>query len=132
MKLVVLEGELGVARLAPAEPTPAWATRGRLTSVTRTSEELSVVCAAADIPENVTAERGWRALRVAGRLDFALTGVLASIAAPLAAARISIFVVSTYDTDYILVRAHGLAAAVQCLTAAGHDVADDPGLVPPP
>jgi hypothetical protein len=132
MKLVVLEGELGVARLAAAEPIPAWATRGRLTSLTRTSEELSVVCAAVDIPENARAERGWRALRVAGRLDFALTGVLASIAAPLAAAGVSIFVVSTYDTDYILVRAQGLAAAVRCLTAAGHEVADDPGLAPPP
>jgi hypothetical protein len=132
MKLVVLEGELGVARLAASEPTPAWATRGHVTSVTRTSEELSVVCAAADIPENVRAERGWRALRVAGRLDFALTGVLVSIAGPLAAAGVSIFAVSTYDTDYVLVRAHSLEAAVKCLTAAGHEVAGADGLVPPP
>lgn len=131
MNLVVLEGELGVARLAAAEPIPAWASRGRLTSITRTSEELSVVCAAADIPESVRAERGWRAFRVAGRLDFALTGVLASLAGPLAAAGVSIFVISTYDTDYILVRAQSLAAAVECLTAAGHEVAADKGLAPP-
>jgi hypothetical protein len=122
MNLVVLEDELAVARLGPTDAIPAWAAQGSLSSVTRTPEELSVVCAGAGIPPDVPAERGWRALRVAGRLDFSLTGVLASIVAPLAAAKVSVFVVSTYDTDYILVREPSLAAAVRCLTAAGHEV----------
>jgi hypothetical protein len=122
MNLVVLEDELAVARLGPRDAMPDWAARGSLSSVTRTPEELSVVCSAAGIPPDVPAERGWRALRVAGRLDFSLTGVLASIVGPLAAAKVSVFVVSTYDTDYILVREQGLAAAVRCLTAAGHEV----------
>ena len=122
MKLVVLEDELAVARLPATDPTPAWAAQGSISSVTRTAEELSVVCAAAAIPANVPAERGWRCLRVAGRLDFSLTGVLASIAGPLAAAKVSIFAVSTYDTDYVLVREQAVAAAIECLSAAGHEV----------
>jgi hypothetical protein len=124
MTLLVLDEELAVARLDASDPTPAWAAHGRISSVTRTAEELSVVCAAAAIPATVQAERGWRCLRVAGSLDFALTGVLASIAGPLAAARVSIFSVSTYDTDYVLVREQSLAAAIECLRAAGHEVAN--------
>ncbi len=122
MKLVVLEDELAVARLDATEPTPAWAAQGSVSSLTRTPEELSVVCAAAAVPPDVRAERGWRCLRVAGRLDFSLTGVLASIANPLAAAKVSIFALSTYDTDYVLVREQSLAAAIECLSAAGHEV----------
>lgn len=122
MKLVLLDGELAVARLAGDETAPPWAMEGALSSVTRTAEELSVVCAAAAVPAGVRAERGWRCLRVAGPLDLSLTGVLASIAAPLAAAGVSLFAVSTYDTDYVLVREESLGAAVDCLRAAGHDV----------
>jgi uncharacterized protein len=122
MKLVVLQDEFAVARLAATDPTPAWAAQGTISSITRTAEELSVVCAAVAIPANVKAERGWRCFRVAGCLDFSLTGVLASIAGPLAAANVSIFAVSTYDTDYILVREQTVAAAIACLSAAGHDV----------
>jgi uncharacterized protein len=122
MKLVVLDDELAVARLDATDPAPAWAEQGSISSVTRTAEELSVVCAAAAIPAHVQAERGWRCFRVAGRLDFSLTGALASIAGPLAAADVSIFAISTYDTDYILVREQTVAAAIECLRAAGHDV----------
>jgi hypothetical protein len=118
MKLVVLEDELAVARLGATDPIPAWAAQGNFSSVTRTAEELSVVCAAEAIPANVQAERGWRCLRVAGRLDFSQTGVLASIAGPLAAAKVSIFAVSTYDTDYVLVGSRR-DGGNQCL-AAGH------------
>jgi hypothetical protein len=122
VKLVLLDGEFAVARLPGDEATPAWAAEGSLSSVTRTAEELSVVCAASAVPAGVRAERGWRCLRVAGRLDFSLTGVLASIAAPLAAAEVSIFAVSTYDTDYVLVREESLGAAVDRLRVAGHEV----------
>lgn len=123
MKLVVLEDEMALVRLRPTDAVPAWAQQGSISSVTRTAEELSVVCAAAGVPPSVRAERGWRCLRVAGRLDLALTGVLASLAGPLAVAKVSIFAISTYDTDYVLVREEQLEAAIQCLRAAGHDVA---------
>jgi hypothetical protein len=128
MKLIVLENDLAVARLDATDPIPTWAASGSLYSVTRTAEELSVVCAAAAIPANVQAERGWRCLRVAGRLDFSLTGVLASIAGPLAAANVSIFALSTYDTDYVLVRGERLAAALEALSAAGHEVVSESDL----
>lgn len=122
MKLVVLKDEFAVVRLDATDPTPAWSSQGSISSVTRTAEELSVVCAAAGVPANVQAQRGWRCLRVVGRLDFSLTGVLAAIAGPLAAAKVSMFAVSTYDTDYFLVSEHSLAAAIECLVAAGHEV----------
>jgi hypothetical protein len=122
MMLQVLPGEIAVARFDADAPLPAWAASGRLSSVTRTPEELSVVCAADAVPPRVAAERGWRALRVAGRLDFAMTGVIASIAAPLADAGVSLFALSTYDTDYVLVRDASLAAAIAALTAAGHEI----------
>lgn len=122
MKLIVLPDEFAVARLGPADAIPSWATSAPISSTTRTREELSIVCGASHLPAHVTAERGWRCLRVAGTLDFSLTGVLASIAAPLADAGVSIFAISTYDTDYVLVRAYALPAAVAALAAAGHDV----------
>jgi uncharacterized protein len=122
VKLVVLEDELAVARLDASDPIPEWGHRGSLSSIARTPEELSIVCAAAAVPAGIKAERGWRSLRVAGRLDFSLTGVLASIAGPLAAADVSIFAVSTYDTDYVLVREQCLPAAIACLRKAGHEV----------
>jgi len=122
MKLVVLEDELAVARLGATDPIPAWAAQGSISSVTRTADELSVVCAAAAIPPHATAERGWRCLRVAGRLDFSLTGVLASIVDPLAASEVSVFAISTYDTDYVLVREQCLTKAIECLGAVGHEV----------
>ena len=125
MKLLVLDDELGIARLDATDPTPAWAAQRSLSSVTRTAEELSIVCAAAAIPAGVKAVRGCRCLRVAGRLDFSLTGVLASIAGPLAAVKVSIFVVSTFDTDYVLVPGESFAAATEALEAAGHEVVSE-------
>ena len=122
MKLTVIEGELGVARLGAAVPVPGWAAQGALSSVTRTAEELSIICAAHAIPDGVRAERGFRCFRVVGRLDFSLTGVLASIASPLAAANVSILAVATYDTDYVLVPGHALDRAIAALRAAGHEV----------
>lgn len=121
----MLPGELAVAQLDPGAPPPAWAdpSDGALHAVVRTPGELTVVCDAARVPAGVSAERGWRALEVEGLLDLALTGVLAAIAAPLARAGVAIFAVSTFDTDYVLVRSERLADAVAALRAAGHSVA---------
>jgi hypothetical protein len=120
LTLRVLPETLAICRLAPSEPVPAWAASGAFGSVTRTPTELSIVSAEAATPPGVAAERGWRAIAVDGPLDFGLTGVLASLAAPLAGAQISIFSVSTFDTDYILVREAALARAVDALARAGH------------
>jgi hypothetical protein len=125
LTLQVLAGELAVVRLPPDAHVPPWAftpVRGTLWSMTRTDEELSLVRAAEAVPSDARAERGWRALRVAGTIDFALTGVLASVLAPLGEAAISIFAVSTFDTDYVLVRERALSAAIDALRAAGHQV----------
>jgi hypothetical protein len=122
----VLAGELAVARLDAGAPPPDWASPGAgdaLHAVVRTAAEVSVVCAAARVPDGVRAERGWRALAVEGPLDFALTGVLAALAVPLAQAGVSIFAVSTYDTDYVLVPSDRLGDAVAALRAAGHTLA---------
>jgi hypothetical protein len=122
MKLIVLAEEFAVARVEASDAIPAWALQAPLVSITRTADELSIVCAASHLRPGVRAERGWRCLRVAGTIDFAVTGVLASIAGPLANVAVSIFAISTYDTDYVLVREHALPAAIAALTAAGHDV----------
>jgi uncharacterized protein len=122
LSLTVLPDLVAVARLSPDDPIPAWATHAPFFSITRTVDELSIVTLEAATPSRVRAERGWRSLKIAGPIDFALTGVLASVLQPLADAGIAIFAVSTFDTDYILVRAESLAAAVAALRAAGHEV----------
>lgn len=115
--------ELAVVRLPAGSGLPWWAAReGAFLCLTRTPEETSVVCEERLVPSEVQAERGFRALRVAGSLPFHLTGVLASLAAPLADAGIPIFVVSTYETDYILLRQGDLDSAVAALRRAGHSV----------
>lgn len=111
MKLSALAPTLAVCRLDAKASIPEWATRGVFFSVSRTDEELSVVCEEALVPEGIQCEKNWRALKVAGPLDFALTGILASIASPLAEAGISLFAVSTFDTDYILVKSQDFERA---------------------
>ena len=81
-----------------------------------------MVCPEANVSSSTQVEPGWRLLQVEGMLDFGLTGILSSLAGPLAEAHVSLFAVSTYDTDYVLVKEPQLAAAVQALTAAGHTV----------
>lgn len=124
MDLRLHQGELAVCRLAPDAPIPDWAAAATapLHAVTRTADEVSIVTAAHVVPDGATAERGWRALAVRGPLDFSLTGVLAELSRPLADAGIPIFVVSTFDTDWLLVQASDVAAAVDALSGAGHHV----------
>ena len=86
------------------------------------ADELSIVCPQGQLPEYKEAELGWRALKVAGPLDFSLTGVLADLANPLAKAGSSIFALSTYNTDYLLVKEDKLEQAVSTLEASGHEV----------
>ena len=115
----VLPETFAVCRLSPDQPIPDWAS-GELLSSTRTPEELSIVCLQANVPSGIRAQRGWRCLRVVGTLDFSLVGVIASLTAPLASGGISVFVMSTFDTDYLLVKESDLESAVAALAAAGH------------
>ena len=120
--LDLLPQRLAICQLPADEAVPAWVS-GPFVSVTRTAGELSIVCAEGLAPAGTKCECGWRMLRVAGPLDFALTGILAAIAAPLADAGVSIFAVSTFDTDYVMVKEENLGKAVESLRAAGHSVA---------
>jgi hypothetical protein len=122
LDLVLLAAPYAVCRLPAGAAAPAWAV-GEFASVTRTAEELSVVCREEAVPQGVRCERGWRCLRVAGTLDFALVGVLVSLVVPLAEAGVAVFAVSTFDTDYLLVKEDDLAKAAEALVAAGHSIA---------
>lgn len=113
-------GEWAVCRLDPAEPFPSWAA-GAFVSLTRTPEDLSLVCAADAVPEGVRAERGWAMLELAGPFEFQTTGVLASFLAPLAREGVPVFAISTYDTDWVLVPEQRLGDALRALKAAGHN-----------
>jgi hypothetical protein len=119
--LSLLPETLAVARLPADAVLPGWVDwSDPFVTVSRTRDELSVVCPEARLPpdfetDNVKAERGWRGFKVEGPLDFALTGILSRLASPLAEAAISIFAISTFDTDYLLVRTRDLDAAVAVL-----------------
>ena len=102
---------------------PNWAWYGEFTSITSSDDELSLVCAAADIPPEIDHVAGWRALKVAGPLDFELVGILAGISTVLADAGVSLFAISTYDTDYILVQEPRLDDAIEALRTAGYGIA---------
>ncbi len=119
LPLFLFSERLAICRLPADASFPDWARDGDLLALVRTPGELSIVCAERYVPPEVKAERGWRALQVQGPLDFSLVGVLASIMTPLTQAGVSVFVLSTYDTDYILVRESALERALQTLGQAG-------------
>jgi hypothetical protein len=121
LTLVLLPDTFAVCRLPPDADLPAWA-GGEFVNVTRTRDELSVVCSQGSVPDGVRCERDWRCLRVAGTLDFSLVGILASLLVPLAESGISVFATSTFDTDYLLVRQGDFARALGALQSAGYAV----------
>jgi hypothetical protein len=127
LDLDLLPEEYAVCRLPAGSAVPAPLISGpddkSVISVTWTQDEVSVICRSDRIPPGATVETPWRCLRVAGPLDMALTGVLASLVGPLADARVNIIAFSTYDTDYLLVPAVRVAEAVGTLIASGHRVA---------
>lgn len=124
MQLSILPGRFAVCRLLPTRDVPDWVWTDRtLLSVTYTADELSIVCASDNVPDTpngVQCERGWAAIKVKGPLDFALTGILASLATPLAEAGIALFALSTFDTDYLLVKENVLHRAKAVLEQQGH------------
>jgi uncharacterized protein len=119
----VRPGDYSVARLAPDAPVPAGLLDSPgLVSVTRTPDELSIVCPTEVAPTADTNDHGWRLLTVRGPLEFTLTGIMAALSGELAAAGVSLFALSTYDTDHLLVKGENLDRAVRALSEAGHDV----------
>jgi hypothetical protein len=120
--LDVLPGSFAICQLTAGAAVPEWAWRSNFSSVTRTPDELSIVCAVDDVPAGVVAQRDYRGLMVRGPLDFSDIGIVAALASPLAAAAISIFVVSSYETDYLLVLDHHFNRAIAVLRDAGHRV----------
>lgn len=123
LPLELLADTLAVCRLAAGAPVPTWAVApGRFVTISRTADELSITAPESSVPLDIQCEREYRAFRVKGPLPLNLIGILASIADPLAEAGLSIFAISTFDTDYVLVKARDLEAAVTTLEHAGHQV----------
>jgi hypothetical protein len=103
---------------------PPWATEGEFFSITRTADELSLVCSQDLVPESVLCERDWRCLRVAGTMAFSTVGVVAGLSRPLAEAGIGIFIVSTFDTDYLLAKAQDWPQAIEVLRRQGYAITE--------
>ena len=122
LNLSILTEELAVCRLEADAKIPAWATSGQFFAVNRTYDELSIVCEAGAVPAETTQETPWRAIKVEGPLDFSLTGILSKLSGTLADEGISLFAISTFDTDYILVKADQLKAAKTALAKICHFV----------
>ena len=120
LTLKLIPGEFAVARLPAADPVPNWAGSRVFSSITRTADELSFICPVHQVPANLRRESGWRLVKFVGPFDFGAVGILASVAQPLAHARISLLAVGTFDTDYVLIKAAQLPEAIRVLEAAGH------------
>jgi hypothetical protein len=122
LTMKLLKEEYGVCRLDKTELIPEWSKNSEFYSITRTQEELSIVCSLACIPEDIKCEKAWRILKIQGPLDFSLIGILASISTVLADNKISIFAISTYDTDYILIKNKELNNAIEALIKEGYEI----------
>ena len=121
-ELTLLPERFAISRLAADSPIPGWATQGPFFSVTRTGDELSVVCELSRVPVGVQSQPGWRVLKVHGPFVLSEIGVLSALVAPLAEAKISLFAVSTFDTDYLLVASETLSASIAAFERAGHTI----------
>jgi hypothetical protein len=119
-----------ILRLAPNTTIPDWATRGDFTSITRTAEELSIICPANDVPAGIDPGLRWICLKLEGPFAFSQTGILLSFLAPLSENGIPILAISTYDTDYVLVQEKYADAASRSLGDAGHALVGSAGAPP--
>jgi uncharacterized protein len=122
LTLSVTEGLFAIVKLSHDAAIPDWANAGVFSSVTRTAEELSLVAAEVNVPVEISASRGWRMLKVHGPFAFTEVGVVAALANPLARIGVGIFVLSTFDTDYLFVQQEEIALAVEALEHAGHRI----------
>jgi len=123
LTMKLLKGKYAVCRLDKTDDlVPGWVQSSDFLSITRTMDELSIVCTEESIPDYIKCERDWRILKIEGPLDFSLIGILASISTILARKQISIFAISTYDTDYILVKNRDINSAIEALTDEGYEI----------
>ena len=120
IQLKQLADSYAVSKLDATAPVPPWADGKGFVSISRTPQELSIVCLAARVPAEVTASRAWTCFELVGPFAFDETGIALAVIQPLSEKKIGVFLVATYDTDYLLVQEKDLAAATQALTAAGH------------
>ncbi len=121
LKFRLLPGSYAILRMAPDAAPPDWASNGELTSLTRTPDELSIVCPQQNIPQNIPPGPRWICLKLEGPFAFSQTGVLLAFIEPLSNNRVPIFAISTYDTDYVLIQEQYWHAARQILRDAGHE-----------
>jgi len=124
LTLSVLDGLFAIVKLSPESAIPDWATKGEFFSVTRNANELSLVVSEANVPPALDASRHWRMLRVHGPFAFSEVGVVAALANPLARIGVAIFVISTFDTDYLLIQQEEIPVAVEALEHAGHRISN--------
>jgi hypothetical protein len=122
LKYRVLSEKLAVCQLAAGSPVPEWVIGGGFFCLTQTADELSIVCEETRVPSGIRVERDWVALKLEGPFPFVMTGVLTSFLQPLAEAGVAIFALSTFDTDYVLMKRDKLEAAIKALGAAGHEL----------
>jgi len=122
LTLSLLPDRYAICTLDAKTATPEWSSIGQFVSVSRTPDEVSIVCPEANVPSGTNSEPGWRILKCEGPLDFSLPGIIASIAEPLADAGIAIFPIATYHTDYVLIKDPQLETAISALTTYGHAV----------
>lgn len=122
LNMTILKELYGVCRLKRDAVVPMWTENGEFVSVTRTLDELSIVCPEENIPKEITCEQNWRVLKIEGPLEFSMVGVLARISMILANAKISLFVISTFDTDYILVKDQVLEETLVQLRREGYQI----------
>lgn len=120
LKFHQLHNRYAISRLAPGASIPTWATQGEFTSISRTSDELSIVCPTENIPIEIAPGPRWICFKLEGPFPFSQTGVLLAFIAPLSNNGIPIFAVSTYDTDYVLIPEQASDAALAHLMEAGH------------
>jgi uncharacterized protein len=117
-----LTGRYAIVRLAPDATIPDWASPGEFTSITRTGDELSIVCPIENLPDDVSSPHRWYCLKLEGPFPFSLTGILLSFIEPLSSNSIPVFAISTYDTDYVLIQEEFVKAALDRLQKAGHSL----------
>jgi hypothetical protein len=122
LTLTLLSDRYAICRLDPNAELPEWCRSGEFVSMSRTPDELSIVCLESSVPSGIECESGWRILKCEGPLDYTLPGIIASLAIPLADAGVPIFPVATHETDYILVKELHLQIAINALTSYGHAV----------
>jgi hypothetical protein len=122
LSLKILPDRMAVCRFEPSAPLPDWIDKPGFYSITRTAEELSVVCSQERVPLEAESETGWRCFQLSGSFDFSEIGIIFSLTQPLAENDISVFVISTFDTDYLMVKAEYFTKAIDVLTAQGHQV----------